>query len=73
MKKYTKKVIARFENPHHVGFFATEQEASRQVRCVIGNAERDYRVALYWIVDENDGVIVDARFHNVQLRRVNAA
>ncbi len=63
---YSYKLQNRIENPLYVGSFSEEEAESKELRCVIGKEralETGWKVALYWLVDKNDGVIADAKFH----------
>lgn len=53
---YSKKLAQKIENPQFVGYFKPED---RGLRLVIG---RQDDIALYWLVDETDGVIADIRY-----------
>ncbi|MEK7084346.1 MAG: iron-sulfur cluster assembly scaffold protein, partial [Patescibacteria group bacterium] len=53
---YSKKLAQKIENPQFVGCFKPED---RGLRLVIG---RQDDIALYWLVDETDGVIADIRY-----------
>jgi len=56
---FGKKLLQKIEIARHAGCF-TEQEASeRHMRLVVG---KQGNVTLFWLVDESDGVIVDAKF-----------
>ena len=62
---YSKKLVAKIETPNCVGFFSDESAKERRMRLVIGEegaVEEGSAVRLYWFVDPNDGVIVDAKF-----------
>ena len=62
---YSKKLIAKIENPHNVGCFSSEQSEERGMRLVVGTEGKIGEgnvVRLYWLVDKEDGVIVDAKF-----------
>lgn len=63
---YSRKLQQRIENPLYVGSFSEEEAEGKELRCVIGKEttlEEGYSVALYWLVDPQDGVIADAKFH----------
>jgi NifU-like protein len=63
--RYSKKLIAKIENPRCAGCFTSEEAEARNVRLAFG---RDGIVAdgnvvyLYWLVDKDDGIIIDAKF-----------
>lgn len=63
--EYSKKVAAKIENPKNVGFFSEEEAKARQMRVArgkCGSIEEGNCVELYWLVDPEDGMIVDALF-----------
>ncbi len=62
---YSKKLAQKIENPRHCGFFDEEEASQKRMRLVIGREGQcsdGNAVYLYLLVDENDGVIADARF-----------
>ncbi len=62
---YSKKLANRIEKPRHGGKFHPEQSKERGMRLVIGKGgalEHDNVVLIFWLVDPDDGIIVDARF-----------
>lgn len=63
--RYSRKLSAKIENPHNVGVFDPEESEARGMRLVIG-IEGEIRdgncVQIYWLVDKEDGTIVDAKF-----------
>lgn len=63
--QYSRKLIARIENPHNAGAFTSEDAQGRGVRLAQGadgSIETGNYVAVSWLVDPGDGVILDARF-----------
>lgn len=63
--KYSKKLMTKIERPRCIGFFTQEQSSERGMRMVKGHSgskEDGNIVCLYWLVDPDDGIIVDARF-----------
>ncbi len=63
--RYSKKMAAKIDRPRSVGNFTEEDATERGMRCVKGReglVEDGNAVALYWLVDPTDGVIVDAKF-----------
>ncbi len=63
--RYSKKLRAKIDKPRNVGCFHNEESAVRGVRLIEGadgNIEDGNEVHLYWLVDLEDGVIVDAKF-----------
>ncbi len=62
---YSKKLIAKIENPRNVGYFSAEDAKARGMRlieAVSGDKALGNYLKLYWLVDEDDGIIVDAKF-----------
>jgi len=63
--RYSKKLEARIERPHNVGIFDKKESEARGMRLVVaqdGEVEDGNCVALFWLVDKEDGTIVDACF-----------
>ncbi|MBV6343130.1 iron-sulfur cluster assembly scaffold protein, partial [Candidatus Magnetobacterium casensis] len=63
--RYSKKLVAKIENPRCAGFFTKEEAEARDMRMVEGHDGRlvdGNAVKLYWLVDKDDGIIVDAKF-----------
>ena len=63
--RYSKKLVAKIEKPRCIGFFTKDQSEERGMRLAIGEQGRvkdGNSVQLYWLVDLDDGIIVDARF-----------
>ncbi len=63
--KYSKKLALRIENPYCVGTFSDADALERDVhvaRGVYGSLDAGYVVEFYWLVDKQDGVIIDSRF-----------
>jgi len=62
---YSKKLMAKIENPRSAGQFMGEEADERGVRLVEGvegRIEDGNVVHFYWLVDKEDGVIVDVKF-----------
>jgi len=62
---YSKKLTAKIERPRCAGFFTPEQSEERGMRLVKGqdgSIEEGNFVIFYWLVDPDDGIIVDSRF-----------
>jgi NifU-like protein len=63
--RYSKKLIAKIEKPRNVGFFTKEETDERTMRLAVGQ-EGEIRdgnlIQIYWMVDPEDGIIVDAKF-----------
>lgn len=63
--RYSKKLQARIDRPRSVGFFTEEEAKQRKVRLVEaqeGAIDEGNCVKLYWLVDKEEGAIIDARF-----------
>lgn len=63
--RYSKKLMQKIDNPHCMGYFTkidSEQRNMRLVEAMEGTVEDGNAVKLYWLVDPEDGGIVDAKF-----------
>lgn len=63
--RYSKKLIAKIDQPRCIGFFTLEESEARGMRFIEaseGRFEDGNIVRLYWLVDKDDGIIVDAKF-----------
>lgn len=63
--RYSKKLAARIESPRNVGAFTQENAAARGVFLAVGtegSLDEGSRLVFYWLLDPEDGIIVDARF-----------
>ena len=63
--RYSKKLCLKIERPRCVGTFQSDESEERGMRLAIGKSgkiEEGNALVLYWLVDPDDGVIVDARF-----------
>lgn len=63
--RYSKKLMNKIDNARCVGVFLKEDANARGVRFVEGSEgqlQDGNIVHLYWLVDKEDGVIVDAKF-----------
>ncbi|OJU82012.1 MAG: [Fe-S]-binding protein [Chlamydia sp. 32-24] len=63
--RFSKKIMQRIMQPRNVGFFTEEQAYDRGIRLVAikeGSIKDGNELALYWLVDKEDGVIIDAKF-----------
>lgn len=64
-QRYSKKMAAKIEAPRNFGWFTKEDAQERGMRYVEGKEGLivdGNEVHFYWLVDEDDGMIVDARF-----------
>lgn len=62
---YSKKLISKIENPRSAGFFTKDDAEERGMRLaegVEGSIENGNCIHFYWLVDKEDGVIVDVKF-----------
>jgi NifU-like protein len=63
--RYSKKLAAKIASPKSAGFFTQEEASKKGMRLVMGREGEIHDgkiVVFYWIVDESDGVIADAKF-----------
>ncbi len=63
--RYSKKLALRIENPYCVGSFSDQDAKEREVhvaRGAYGSLHEGALVEFYWLVDKQDGVIIDSRF-----------
>lgn len=63
--RYSKKLIAKIEKPRCAGFFTKEETEERTMRLAIGQEgeiKDGNAVRIYWLIDPDDGIIVDAKF-----------
>lgn len=62
---YSKKLLSRIELPFCMGFFSEKDAKERGLFLASGTSGKiasGNKVTLYWLVDTNDGIILDARF-----------
>lgn len=63
--RYSKKLASKIENPRNGGIFTKEESEARTMKLVIGEEgkiEEGNCIKIYWLVDPDDGIIVDAKF-----------
>lgn len=63
--RYSKKLMAKIDNPRCAGFFTKPEAEARDMRlaeATEGSVEDGNAIRLYWLVDKDDGIIVDAKF-----------
>lgn len=63
--EYSKKLVAKVENPRSAGFFTEKDAESRGMKFICGeegSVADGNLVKLYWMVDPSDGIIADAKF-----------
>jgi NifU-like protein len=64
-KTYSRKLAVRIDHPKNAGFFKREDFKGRGIRLVIGTdgqLSQGNLLSFYLLIDENDGVIADAKF-----------
>lgn len=63
--RYSKKLIAKIDNPRCAGWFTQAEAEARDMRLAEGSdgiATDGNAVRFYWLVDKDDGIIVDAKY-----------
>jgi len=63
--RYSKKLAAKIQKPRNGGIFTVEDSEARGMRCVIGeegSVQDGNALKFYWLVDKEDGIIVDSKF-----------
>lgn len=63
--RYSKKLAAKIDHPRNVGLFSPEESEARGMflaEASEGAVAEGNCLRLYWLVDKDDGIIVDARF-----------
>lgn len=63
--RYSKKLMAKLDRLRCTGFFTAEEALARDLRLATGlsgKIEDGNALHLYWLVDKDDGIIVDAKF-----------
>lgn len=63
--RYSKKLTNKIDHPYCVGIFLENEAAERGMQLAEGTAgsiEDGNIVRLFWLVDKEDGIIVDAKF-----------
>lgn len=63
--RYSRKLALRIENPYCQGSFSEQEGATRDVHVAYGShgsLQEGSIVTFSWLVDKQDGVIMDARF-----------
>lgn len=62
---FSKKLKNKIDQPRHSGYFLAREAEEKKLRLVtgrVGSIEEGQLVCLYWLVDEADGVVADAKF-----------
>lgn len=63
--RYSKKLGNKIEKLRNSGFFTSEEAQARDMRLAMGESgklEDGNAIKIYWLVDKDDGIIVDAKF-----------
>lgn len=63
--RYSKKLMLKIEKPRCAGFFTKEESAERTMHLAEGKAGEigdGNVVQIYWLIDPDDAIIVDAKF-----------
>ena len=63
--QYSKKLENRLEKPYCVGFFTKQDAEERNTRLstsTVGSVSDGNIISFYWLVDKEDGVIIDVKF-----------
>lgn len=63
--RYSRKLVAKIENPRCAGYFTKEEAEARNVRLAEGkegSIKDGNGIILYWLVDKDDGIIIDSKF-----------
>lgn len=63
--RYSKKLMAKLDRLRYLGFFTKEESEARDLRLATafsGKIQDGNALQLYWLVDKDDGIIVDAKF-----------
>jgi NifU-like protein len=63
--RYSLKLRSKIIKPRNVGFFSAKESEERGMRLITGfdgSVKDGNAVRLYWLVDPEDGIIVDAKF-----------
>ncbi len=64
-ERLSKKLRDRIEKPRYSGTFTAEGAQERGMRLAlgrIGSSHEAIQICLYWLIDESDGIIADAKF-----------
>lgn len=62
-QRYSKKLLARIQQPKNAGMFTPYEASEKRMRLVVGKSVAHGQMFhLYLLVDEEDGVIADAKF-----------
>ena len=56
---FSKKMREKIDKPRFAGYFTAREAEAKQMRLVTG---KEGMLCFYWLVDETDGIIADAKF-----------
>ena len=62
---YSKKLLGKIDTPRCAGIFTPDEAEARAVRLAFatdGSVNDGNAIRLYWLVDKDDGIIIDAKF-----------
>jgi len=59
MECFSKKLRDKLDRLRFVGYFTVQEAEEKNMRLVTG---REGKLCFYWLVDESDGIIADAKF-----------
>ncbi len=62
---FSRKLISKILLPRFIGHFSEEEAKAKGMRLAVGTSAREKEgvaLSFYWLVDETDGVIADAKF-----------
>lgn len=63
--QYSKKLMHKMDHPRCAGFFLEDDALAREMKYVTGSegsVEDGNIVRFYWLVDKEDGIVVDAKY-----------
>lgn len=63
--RYSKKLAGKIDSARSAGWFTAEEAEARDMRLIVGqdgSVKEGNAISLYWLVDKDDGVIVDAKY-----------
>ncbi len=63
--RYSKKLVSKIDNPRSSGIFRPKESEERGMRLAIGtegSIQDGNQIRLFWLVDKDDGVIVDVKY-----------
>ncbi len=66
--RFSRKLIDKIERPRFVGSFSSEEAKMKGMRLAVGafnQRAKGISVKIYFLVDESDGVIADAKFQAI--------